>query len=169
MARRESPSLDEYGECITTDQYGTLQVDLPKESDRFLVAREFSEAGFDVVLPTRRRRTLILRSITVEAHAFASTWPIYAYMAVRRLRVKRLPPEDYLPEGMLPVYEPDANSESFLWQGKVAFFATSMDQTEKGMVFHVGRTRWCEVGSEGLTPVRVDRWHEEMGLPIAGR
>ena len=110
------------------------------------------------MLRARKARVLTLRPVSAEAHEFASPWPIYAYMAVRRLSSAELPPEEYLPEGMLPVYEPDPGSDTFSWQGTVAFFATTQDATEEGRIFHVGRTRWREVGDGGLAPVRVDRW-----------
>ena len=161
MARLESSGLDKYVEWITTDQYGTLQVDVPEEADRFTAAKDFSAAGFDVALPARKQHVLIVRPVSAEAHEFASPWPIYAYMAVRKLSSAVLPPEEYLPEGMLPVYEPDPGSSALSWQGTVAFFATTQDPTEEGVVFHIGRTRWREVGDRGLVPVRVDRWVEE--------
>jgi len=161
MSILESFALDRYAEWITTDQYGTLQVELPEQADRFAVARDFGEAGFDVLLRARKPHVLTLRPVSDEAHAFASSWPIYAYMAVRSLCTKRLPPEEYLPEGMLPVYERDSGSGTFSWQGAVAFFAATQDRTEEGVVFHIGRTRWREVGDRGLVPVRVDRWVEE--------
>lgn len=161
MSRPESFGLDKYVEWITTDQYGTLQVELPEQADRFAVAREFGEAGFDVMLRARKACVLTLRPVSAEAHEFASPWPIYAYMAVRKLHSEVLPPEEYLPEGMLPVYEPDPGSDAFSWQGTVAFFATTQDPTEEGVVFHIGRTRWREVGDRGLVPLRVDRWIEE--------